>query len=55
MFEFYLAGAELTFRHERHVVFQIQLSPSQTSLPFTRDYMSPAPGQMQHVQAAQAL
>ena len=56
MFEFYLAGAELTFRHERHVVFQIQLSPSQTSLPFTRDYMSAAPGQMQpHVHSTRVL
>jgi cyclopropane-fatty-acyl-phospholipid synthase len=56
MFEFYLAGAELTFRHERHVVFQIQLSPSQTALPFTRDYMSAAPGQMPlQRQVAQAL
>jgi cyclopropane-fatty-acyl-phospholipid synthase len=56
MFEFYLAGAELTFRHERHVVFQIQLSPSQTALPFTRDYMSAAPGQIQaYAQVARAL
>ena len=56
MFEFYLAGAELTFRHERHVVFQIQLSPSQTALPFTRDYMSAAPGQMQtQLRPVQAL
>ena len=56
MFEFYLAGAELTFRHERHVVFQIQLSPSQTSLPFTRDYMSAAPGEMQpHMHSTRVL
>jgi cyclopropane-fatty-acyl-phospholipid synthase len=56
MFEFYLAGAELTFRHERHVVFQIQLSPSQTALPFTRDYMSAEPSQMQHyLRTARAL
>jgi cyclopropane-fatty-acyl-phospholipid synthase len=39
MFEFYLVGAELAFRREREAVFQIQLSPSQTALPFTRDYM----------------
>ncbi len=39
MFEFYLACAELAFRREREVVFQIQLSPSQTSVPPTRDYM----------------
>ncbi|MEJ0047307.1 MAG: cyclopropane-fatty-acyl-phospholipid synthase family protein [Rhodospirillales bacterium] len=56
MFEFYLAGAELTFRHERHVVFQVQLSPSQTSLPFTRDYMMAEPGPNPRIiQTAQAL
>jgi len=39
MFEFYLAGAELAFRREREVVVQVQLSPSQTALPSSRDYM----------------
>ncbi len=39
MFEFYLAGAELAFRHQGHVVFQIQLTRDQTALPLTRDYM----------------
>jgi cyclopropane-fatty-acyl-phospholipid synthase len=39
MFEFYLAGAELAFRREREVVVQVQLSPSQTALPWSRDYM----------------
>jgi cyclopropane-fatty-acyl-phospholipid synthase len=39
MFEFYLVCAELAFRREREAVFQIQLSPSQTALPLTRDYM----------------
>ncbi len=40
MFEFYLTGAELAFRRQREVVFQIQLSPSQSALPFNREYMS---------------
>jgi cyclopropane-fatty-acyl-phospholipid synthase len=40
MFEFYLAGAELAFIHEREVVFQIQVSPSLTAVPLTRDYMT---------------
>ena len=39
MFEFYLTGAELAFRRQRQVVFQIQVSPSQTALPFHRGYM----------------
>ena len=43
MFEFYLTAAELAFRRDREVVFQIQLSPSQTSLPASRDYMIEGP------------
>jgi cyclopropane-fatty-acyl-phospholipid synthase len=40
MFEFYLAGAELAFRHDRHVVFQIQIARSQAAVPLTRDYVT---------------
>ena len=39
MFEFYLAGAELAFRRQREVVYQIQLTREQETLPLTRDYM----------------
>jgi cyclopropane-fatty-acyl-phospholipid synthase len=39
MFEFYLAGAELSFRRQHMVVFQIQLAREQTAVPLTRDYM----------------
>ena len=39
MFEFYLAGSELAFRREGHMVFQIQLTREQTAVPLTRDYM----------------
>jgi len=39
MWEFYLAASEATFRHDRQVVFQIQLSHALESLPLTRDYM----------------
>ena len=39
MWEFYLAGSEMTFRHDRLVVFQIQLTKSVDALPITRDYM----------------
>jgi cyclopropane-fatty-acyl-phospholipid synthase len=39
MFEFYLAAAELAFRREREVVMQLQLSPSLTALPPSRDYL----------------
>jgi cyclopropane-fatty-acyl-phospholipid synthase len=39
MWEFYLAGAEMTFRYAHLVVFQFQLARRLDSLPLTRDYM----------------
>ena len=50
MFEFYLAACEVTFRQADHVVWQMQLSNCNDSLPITRAYMAdepaPAPAQM---------
>ena len=40
MFEFYLSGAELTFRREGQMVFQIQMARDQTAVPLTRDYVT---------------
>ncbi|WP_395458079.1 class I SAM-dependent methyltransferase [Azospirillum melinis] len=39
MWEFYLAGAELAFRLQGHMVFQIQVARSLGAVPLTRDYM----------------
>ncbi len=39
MWEFYLAGAELSFRTQGHMVFQIQLARSLGAVPMVRDYM----------------
>ena len=39
MWEFYLAGAEMGFRHQGLVVFQIQMVKQVDALPITRDYM----------------
>jgi cyclopropane-fatty-acyl-phospholipid synthase len=39
MWEFYLAGAEMAFRYDGQVVFQIQLAKRQDAVPLTRDYM----------------
>lgn len=39
MWDFYLAGAEMGFRHEGLVVFQVQLAKRIDALPLTRDYM----------------
>lgn len=42
MFEFYLAASELAFEVQGHMNFQLQLSPSLTAVPLTRDYMTQA-------------
>ncbi len=42
MFEFYLAGSELSFRREHMMVFQVQLTRDQTAVPLTRDYITDA-------------
>ena len=39
MWEFYLAGAEISFRYQGHMVFQIQLARSLGAVPLIRDYM----------------
>jgi cyclopropane-fatty-acyl-phospholipid synthase len=43
MWEFYLAAAEMGFRHQGLVVFQLQLAKRVDALPITRDYMMTAP------------
>jgi cyclopropane-fatty-acyl-phospholipid synthase len=39
MWEFYLAGSEVAFRHMGHMVFQMQLAAGVDAVPLTRDYM----------------
>jgi len=39
MWEFYLAGSEIAFRHQGHINFQMQLAKRVDSVPLTRDYM----------------
>jgi cyclopropane-fatty-acyl-phospholipid synthase len=39
MWEFYLIGAELAFRNEGQIVFQLQLSRDLKAVPLTRDYI----------------
>ena len=39
MWEFYLAGAEMGFRHDGLAVFQVQLAKRLDALPMIRDYM----------------
>ena len=40
MWEFYLAGSEIAFRDQGHVVFQIQLAKRIDAVPLTRDYIA---------------
>ena len=40
MWDFYLAGAEMAFRHQNHMVWQMQISRRPDTLPMTRDYMA---------------
>jgi cyclopropane-fatty-acyl-phospholipid synthase len=42
MWEYYLAGAEMGFRHGGHMNFQIQLTRRFDALPITRTYMQDA-------------
>ncbi len=39
MWEFYLAGCEMSFRYMNQMVFQIQITRRQDAAPLTRDYM----------------
>jgi cyclopropane-fatty-acyl-phospholipid synthase len=54
MWDFYLAGAESTFRHWDLAVYQIQIAKSLTALPLTRDYMFDAERSMRFSGVARA-
>jgi cyclopropane-fatty-acyl-phospholipid synthase len=54
MFEFYLAGSELSFRREGMVVFQLQLTHDQLAVPLTRDYITHADQEIAQRQTAAA-
>jgi cyclopropane-fatty-acyl-phospholipid synthase len=40
MWEFYLKGCEVAFRHWNQMVFQMQLARRQDAVPLTRDYVT---------------
>ena len=40
MWEFYLAGCEVAFRRQGHMVFQIQMAKKIETVPLTRDYIT---------------
>lgn len=39
MWEFYLAASEMVFRHQGHMVAQVQLTKSVDTVPYTRNYI----------------
>lgn len=51
MWEFYLAGSEMAFRYQGHMVFQLQLTKRVDALPLARDYMMPARRLVERAQA----
>ena len=40
MWELYLAGSEIAFRHQGHINFQMQLAKRVDAVPLTRDYIT---------------
>ena len=40
MWEFYLAASEIAFRHQGHIVFQMQMAKKVDAVPITRDYVT---------------
>lgn len=53
MWEFYLAGCELSFRYGGQMVFQMQLAKRIDAVPITRDYLyAPTAGQRRNEMAA---
>lgn len=46
MWEFYLAGCECAFRHQGHMVWQLQMAKRADAVPLTRDYIYEAEHRM---------
>ena len=53
MWEFYLAASEMSFRSEL-MVFQIQLTKRQDTVPMTRDYISREEARLREIEVEKA-
>ncbi|MFG1477796.1 cyclopropane-fatty-acyl-phospholipid synthase family protein [Xanthobacter sp. V4C-4] len=53
MWEFYLAGSEMGFRHQGLNVFHIQIARRQEAVPLTRAYLEAAEARLRRVEAQQ--
>jgi cyclopropane-fatty-acyl-phospholipid synthase len=54
MWEFYLAGAETSFRVDAHMVMQIQIARRQEAVPRTRDYIAEREAELRRREQARA-
>ena len=52
MWEFYLAGAETSFRVDGNMVFQLQIAKKQDAVPLTRDYILEREAELRRREAA---
>jgi cyclopropane-fatty-acyl-phospholipid synthase len=52
MWQFYLAGAEQSFRHGGMVNFHLQTVKRRSAVPMTRDYMSTEAARLSALDAA---
>jgi cyclopropane-fatty-acyl-phospholipid synthase len=50
MWEFYLAAAEMAFRKQAMMVFQIQITKRQGVVPITRDYIAAEEARLRHLE-----
>jgi len=53
MWEFYLAAAEMAFREQAMMVFQIQLAKRQDVVPMTRDYIAREESRLRTMESGQ--
>ena len=51
LWEFYLAAAEMSFRKQNSMVFQIQISKRQGVVPITRDYIGRAEANLKDIES----
>jgi cyclopropane-fatty-acyl-phospholipid synthase len=55
MWEFYLAGSEMSFRQQNLMVMQIQITKRQGIVPITRDYLGAAETQLRAMEASERV
>lgn len=55
MWEFYLAGSEMGFRHQGLDVFHIQIARHQEAVPLTRDYIAAEEARLRRLEARQNI